>query len=281
MSGPRGWLPAAERDEHEAIPDLTFAATSAPKGCLHTTEGSTWPSYRGWKVTPHGTVMPTPGKGVVVRQHIPLERPGLSLANEPGGVQTNRERVWQWELIGTCEPGGPGYFWPDADDKVLLDLWDKVIEPCSKRCGIPLRAKPFQAYPPSYGRRGKTNTVRMSPQEWVTWSGWLGHQHVPENNHGDPGAFPWTRMVRAVARRRSEREDPFMALTKADAELLTSVLAPAIADAVAAKLLGWDTIPDRAAVRRGADPKSAEGTVSMRTLAALALENLQQKPPAP
>lgn len=186
------WLPDAVRDDHGHR--LSWSQTSDPKGCLHTTEGGGWPTYSGWTISPHGTVMPRPGRGVDVRQHVPLDSASFSLRNQAGGVQTNRDYVWQWELIGTCDPARRSelYFWPEADDAVLADLARKVIVPLSTAMKIPLRAPTWKAYPSSYGR----SNVRMSGPEFDSYSGWLGHEHVPENAHGDPGLFPWGRLLR-------------------------------------------------------------------------------------
>src|SRR5690606_3658218 len=48
------------------------------------------------------------------------------------------------------------------------------------RCGVE-----FRPYPQSYGLKARQ---RMSGDQWETYRGWCGHQHVPENDHGDPGA---------------------------------------------------------------------------------------------
>lgn len=192
------WLPALDRDEHAR--SNPWAETSDPKGCLHTTEGGGWPVYDGWTIMPHATIMPLPGSGIRGRQHLPFSQGSFALRNTAGGVQTNRDFVFQFELIGTCNKGGladeaGAYYWPDADDAVLADLYRKVIKPLSAAYGIPIRSQPWQAYPASYGPRGDTNTVRMSGPSFDGWSGWLGHEHAPENSHGDPGAFPWSRML--------------------------------------------------------------------------------------
>lgn len=187
------WLPDATRHEY-GTSGGTWTDTGDPKGCLHTTEGGGWPSYDSGAKAPHATVMPIPGKGVQVRQHTPFDRAARALRNPPGGVQTNRDRVYQFELIGTCAKGGPGYYWPDADDAVLADLYRKVIHPVSVAFGIPEIAPQWLAYPASYGN----SRVRMSGSQFDHYTGWLGHQHVPENDHGDPGAFPWSRMIAAV-----------------------------------------------------------------------------------
>lgn len=194
------WLPALDRNEHDRSNPWT--ETSDPKGCLHTTEGGSWPVYDGWTIMPHATIMPLPGKGIRGRQHLPFSQGSFALRNLTGGVQTNRDYVFQFELIGTCEKNGDAYkagayYWPDADDAVLADLYRKVIKPLSDAYGIPVRSQPWQTYPASYGARSGSNNVRMSGSDFDSWSGWLGHQHVPENVHGDPGMFPWDRMITA------------------------------------------------------------------------------------
>ena len=184
------WLPTAVRDDHGRR--LAWTQRNDPKGCLHTTETSGWPSYREWSIPPHATILPRPGKGIVIRQHIPFSHAAFALRNLPGGVQTNTDYVFQFELIGTSARGGPGVFWPEADDVVLAALWYQVIAPLSDAFHIPLTARPFKPYPESYG---SDNGVRLAGSTFDHYSGWLGHQHVPENVHGDPGAFPWARMI--------------------------------------------------------------------------------------
>lgn len=185
------WLPGAARDLHGAR--LSWASTARPKACLHSTESSGWPTYRGWSELPHATILPDPGVGVIVRQHLPFSQAGMALAHPAGTPETNRAMVLQFELVGTCDPAGPrgAYFWPAADDVVLADLYAKVVEPVSVGFGVPLVALPFTAYPASAGQ----NPGRLSWAAWAAYSGWLGHQHVPGNDHGDPGAFPWSRLL--------------------------------------------------------------------------------------
>jgi hypothetical protein len=144
------WLPAAIRDEHPR--SFPWAETTDPKGCLHSTEGSSWPTYDGWTIMPHATVMPHPGKGVEVRQHLPFSQASFALRHTRA-QPTNGDYVFQFELIGTCDPGGPGYYWPKADDAVLLDLWRKVIKPLGDAYVIPFRAP---SGTPTPGRPART-----------------------------------------------------------------------------------------------------------------------------
>lgn len=175
----------------------SWTDTQHPKGVLHTTEGGNWTSYDEGKKAPHLSVKAIPGKGVEVRQHTPFTSSARALRNLDGGVQTNRDYAFQIELIGTCDPKNKGkmFYWPEADDAVLRDLYVKVIEPMSRGLNIPLLAPAFQAYPASAGARSGSNDVRMTGAQWDIFTGWCGHQHVPENTHGDPGNFPWARML--------------------------------------------------------------------------------------
>jgi len=191
------WLPDATKDHVKT--GGTFAERTDPKGVLHTTESFSWPTYSGWTIPPHVTIKPIPGVGVVVRQHVSFAESAFALRNLDGGVQTNRDYAFQFELIGTCDPATAKnfgyYFWPNADDEVLIDLFKKVILPVSVAFNIPLQSLPFKAYPSSYGTG---NTVRLSGNQWDNYTGWCGHQHVPENVHGDPGLFPWDRMMELI-----------------------------------------------------------------------------------
>lgn len=188
------WLPSAVRVPHGR--SLAWASgTPIWRGLLHTTESAGWPDYENWEILPHATIMPTANQGVLIHQHLPFSQASFSLVNAPGGTETNREWAFQFELVGTCDSSGPGYYWPTADDTVLADLYEQLIHPLSQAFGIEEAALNFQGYPASYGSRGKTNTVRLSGSDWARYNGWLGHQHVPENVHGDPGGFPFQKMM--------------------------------------------------------------------------------------
>lgn len=188
---------------------FTSSAQPEPDVCvLHTTEGMGWPDYAGGGQAPHATIEAIPGKGIRVREHIPFTDFAKALANLPGGVETNRRGVVQFELKGTCDPKRRGdrawFYWPDADDVVLQALAD-YLRPILTRFDIPATAPAFQAYPASYGARGQTNTVRMTYAQWDAFNGICGHQHVPENTHGDPGAFPIGKLVALL--RGTTKED--------------------------------------------------------------------------
>lgn len=185
------WLPEATRDEHAR--SFPWQESAPTKGVLHTTETVGWPGYDGWTIMPHATVMPFPGKGVIVRQHLPFSQGSFALVHAAGEEPTNGAHAFQFELVGTCDKSGPhgAYYWPAADDQVLLALYQKVIRPLSDAFGIPLHTPAWKPYPNSYGDNG----VRLGWVQWHAYSGWCGHEHVVENDHGDPGNFPWSRLI--------------------------------------------------------------------------------------
>lgn len=163
---------------------------------IHTTEGMGWPTYNGGGSAPHDTIRPLPGVGIQVRKHIAYNRFGKALMNLPGGVETNRRGALQFELIGTCDPKHKGksewFYWPDADDVVLEALAD-YLKPIMDLYKIPAKAPKFLPYPSSYGNK---SGQRLSGQEWLSFHGIVGHQHVPENTHGDPGNFPIDKLMK-------------------------------------------------------------------------------------
>lgn len=172
-------------------------------GVVHTTEGTDWPTYSGGAVAPNYTARPNmTSQRLEWRQHFPDERSARALENKAGGVETNTLNVLQVELVGTCDPAhrdswgklraGKDYiYWPEAPEWALHALADFVVD-MNRRHGIKLTAPRFRAYPGSYGT---SNGVRMSGRQWSNFYGWCGHQHVPENVHGDPGDFPMPQVL--------------------------------------------------------------------------------------
>src|SRR5699024_9494068 len=150
-----------------------------PIGLLHTTETGTWPGYGGGGSAPHLTVMfDTANKSIKARQHFSSTRPSRALVNKPGGVQTNNARVFQIELIGSCDrsfaPKHGYHYLPDLlKEDWARDAVASVIEAVSATQGIPLSSSVVWAkYPGSYGEMA---SQRLSDSEWEEYTGWLGH----------------------------------------------------------------------------------------------------------
>lgn len=169
-------------------------------GVIHTTEGTGLPGYEGGATAPTYTAVPNfTHKRLDWFAHYPDERSSRALRNLAGGVETNTANALQVELVGTCDPGThkrwgrtPHIYWPEAPDWALRDLAD-FLAWCNRVHGIPLRApaQTWTPYPESYGAGGQ----RFSFDTWRRFTGWCGHQHVPENVHGDPGALQWGQLA--------------------------------------------------------------------------------------
>ena len=158
------WHPDAKRVQYA---DAGTMLDVPARGVLHTTEGHGLPTYSG--SAPHFTLNPATGD---LWQHIAINRCAKALKNLGGGVETNRANAIQIEMIGFAKDT-PN--WPKAHYREVADLmrWVERNGGVKRRSGVKFVA----------GR----NT--LSHGEWMNYSGWCGHQHVPENDHWDPGAF--------------------------------------------------------------------------------------------
>ncbi|MEU5838766.1 LysM domain-containing protein [Streptomyces diacarni] len=186
-------------------------------GVLHTTEGWTVPSYGGGASAPNLTALPDiKGRWLRWYQHFDIDRSSRALVNRSGGVETNTLNALQVELVGTCDErhaktwsgkrAGVDYlFWPDAPDWALAEL-GKFVRWCHDTHGIKM-SSPLTWKPYNKGQRGGSygaNGVRLSGSQWLNFYGWCGHQHVPENVHGDPGDID---MARVLAHARGTADD--------------------------------------------------------------------------
>ncbi|WP_179165579.1 hypothetical protein [Streptomyces sp. M41(2017)] len=171
----------------------------------HTTEGTSLPSYSGGAEAPNLTAKPDfAAKRLVWYQHFDFDVSARALVNKAGGVETNTLNVCQIEIVGTCDPAThakwtkAGYahlYTPELPDWAIRDL-AAFAKWAHDQHGVPLTSTvTFKAYPGSYGDNG----VRMSPSKWTAFTGHCGHQHVPENDHGDPGQFPMAAILAAVS----------------------------------------------------------------------------------
>lgn len=203
-------------------------------GVVHTTEGRTLPDYNGGAIAPTVTGVPDiAARRIRWYQHYDVDESARALANKLGGVETNTANAFQIELVGTCDPKTrdawvrAGHrqdvdfiFWPEAPEWALTEVaW--LVRWLHDNHGVPLTcAKDWLAYgvdarrpgvvPASYG----ASPARMSFGEWRAFNGWCGHQHVPENDHGDPGSMNFARVI-ALAKGATTEEDD-VALTADD-----------------------------------------------------------------
>jgi hypothetical protein len=149
------------------------------RGVLHTTESVDFtPSttnYYGHSNPPHFTLARKSGQGRVF-QHYSIRVAARALANLEGGVQTNRQCAIQIEIA-----------WRAANiqnlPQTMKDALRDLIRWINSECNV------TRAHPTFYGSEayGNGSIARMSASQWNGFNGWCGHQHVPENQHWDPG----------------------------------------------------------------------------------------------
>ena len=134
--------------------------------------------------TPHLWAMPSAD---LLLQTVPLNRSAYALAR-PGSVQTNRLRAIQVEMWGFAAKMG------QMDQRTIEWLADRLLGPVAKLVPINLDHVRPAGGVSCYGRN---SGCRMTPEQWQVFDGVCGHQHVPDNDHWDPGDAP----LRAIAAR--------------------------------------------------------------------------------
>lgn len=172
------WDPAAVRDE---FPDSGAFVAGPYRIVVHSTEGTSYAgarsAYRANKVSPHFTVTYETGS-LQVYQHVALNRASTALEHRAGTVHTNRQSAIQIEVVAfAAKPA-----WPDGLTTGVADLIGWVMA----QTGVKPVAPFFKPYPASYG---ENNGVRFSDGDWLAFGGVCGHEHVPHQAHGDPGAI--------------------------------------------------------------------------------------------
>ena len=152
---------------------------SPPKLVWHSTEGSSIAgavgAYRQHNSWPHFTLDPESGRLV---QHLPMNRAGRALEHRANTVDTNRLRVIQVELVGFAKDSAG---WSAARYERIAQLARKI----EAANGVPRKA--FAKF--------TLQGERLSESAWLHGTGHCGHQHVPGNNHTDPGALRIDRII--------------------------------------------------------------------------------------
>lgn len=152
---------------------------SPPKGCGHTTEGTSLPSYRaGQTDSPTFTI----GHGTVW-QHRGLGKTCGTLADAPGGGETNRLIRIQFELIGFSTRK----LWLPWDS-FQRDALAAIKELAHDELGVP-RGHVF----PDKQDDGilAVTTYHRRSEKFPHVPGWYGHVEIPENDHWDWGSLKW------------------------------------------------------------------------------------------
>jgi hypothetical protein len=167
--------------------NVVLSKHQQPNGVMHTTEGhwngslnvftdSNTPTFAlGWHtITDNNTKDEGPFH---LAQFMPIGEMAMTLVNDPGGTETNREALVQIEVVGWSKHDP--WLFDEKTTNVLASLIDRLEEVC----GIPLQR----------AGNGTRSVVR-----WDGKAGWFGHGEVPENGHWDPGELKWGELFAAA-----------------------------------------------------------------------------------
>ncbi len=187
----------------------TWAEDLPDRVTLHTTEGPTIASavatYRRTLAVPTFTSDLTAQRTV---QHLGLDTSATALMNRPSGVETNRlGRNIQIEIVGFALDS------PRRTDSELAYLGGLLRRIRAAGVDFTFTSPEFLPYPASYG----PSRVRFTFEQWDAFNGVCGHQHVPENDHGDPGALDVGRAFRLSEPASQHQPQPMEAAGMAQA----------------------------------------------------------------
>jgi hypothetical protein len=147
--------------------------------------------FKSRLTAPHIMADPTARRIV---QFIPLDRSAYALKHV--NVETNRRgHVAQVEIVGFAAEADN---WPTAE----LDwLGEHVVGPLAEHTPgtIDLDHHPqFFGDDAGFTLASASARQRMSASAWANFDGIAGHQHVPTNEHWDPGGVNIARIVSAA-----------------------------------------------------------------------------------
>lgn len=174
---------------HPYLPGATFVdlgpdggsydETAHPKGCIHTTEGSSLSgaeaAYRNYP--PHIGYDPNTR---VIHQYVRLDRCSYAFK----GAESDDEFIIQVEIIGFA-----------AQTHTYSEQWyrnigEDIIRPLREIVGIPNNYLTFYGEGDGIVLASPSSPIRLTDSAFRNYSGWLGHQHVPAPDaHWDPGRF--------------------------------------------------------------------------------------------
>jgi hypothetical protein len=156
-----------------------YDESAHPKGCVHTTEGSSLAGAETayWDYPPHLGYDP---KSRTKHQYVRLDLYSYAFK----GSESDDEFIVQIETVGFA---ADTHNWPD---EWYRNFGEDVIAPLREVFGIPDEYLRFYRQDEDIVLATPSSPIRLSDSEFRSFSGWLGHQHVPApDSHWDPGGF--------------------------------------------------------------------------------------------
>ncbi len=163
---------------------LVIHTIEAPPETLYSYNPSSYYGHTAW---PHATI-DTRG----IHQHYPINLAARALYNATGGVETNNANAIQCEVMAQAA----------LIDDLPEATWGHLVDWlswCATQTRTPIHFANFVA-----GGYGEDAAQRFGPQEWLDFAGVCGHQHVPENDHWDPGALDTTKLAALMGQQEED-----------------------------------------------------------------------------
>lgn len=171
-----------------------FDEMGHPKGCLHTTEGTSLAgaesAFRAYP--PHLGYDP---RYRISHQYIRLDRYAYALK----GAESDDEFVIQIEIVGFARDT---HNWPT---EWYRNIGEDIIKPLREAVGIPNNYQTFYGEDSGFVLASPSSPIRLSNDAFRKYTGWVGHQHIPApDEHWDPGKF---RILEAINYSNPKKED--------------------------------------------------------------------------
>lgn len=155
-----------------------YEESAHPKVGLHTTEGGSLAGAEA-AFAPYPPHLGYDPSSRTKMQYIRLDRHSLSFK----GGQSDDEFIVQIEMVGFA---AETHEWSDEH---YHNFASDVVVPFTN-LGVPMTHLRFYRQDEGIVLASPNSPVRLSDAEFRSYSGWLGHQHVPAPDaHWDPGGF--------------------------------------------------------------------------------------------
>lgn len=148
-------------------------------------------SYFGNSFWPHATI---DSQGI--HQHLGIDGSAFALYHASGRVDTNLANAVQCEIMGQAA----------HINDIPEETWGHLADWlgwCAVQTSTPITFADFRGD----GAYGENAPQRFSDDEWLAFSGICGHQHVPQNDHWDPGAIDTVKLARLILTVDPTQED--------------------------------------------------------------------------
>ncbi|MGP9022515.1 peptidoglycan-binding domain-containing protein [Streptomyces sp. BR1] len=193
---PELWLPGAQRidvGDHaptdsgypaKAIAHITWdknASASNPQDQVPYANLQDWFGRNpdGKSSAPHLLWSPFTG---ALTQFFPANSRSKSLVDLPGGTRTNR--------AGSVVIQIEAHFFPYC--RVSGTVYARLVDtPCAGWAGLNAWVRSWGVADTWPMGRPVDFSSHRDEHVWETRGGWYGHSQVPENDHEDPGSWPW------------------------------------------------------------------------------------------